>query len=180
MSAEKLSKRYAKALFEESISKNSLEAVHQDMQLLKKSITDSRELKLFLKSPIIQQQKKFDAVEAIYGGKVSAITSNMMKLLIMNSREGYADEIADAFIDLYNDHNNITHVNVITAIPMDAEQEDLIKTAIIKKIGQTKLVIHSEVDPDILGGFIIDLGDTIFDASVRNKLSNIANELIYN
>ena len=180
MSAEKLSKRYAKALFEEALSKNALEEVQQDMLLLKQSISDSRELKLFLKSPIIQQQKKFDAVEAIYGGKVSEITSKLLHLLIINSREGYADDIAVAFTDLYNEHNNITHVKVITAIPMDDEQERLIKSAIIKKIGETQLVIHSEVDPEILGGFVIDLGDTVFDASIRNKLSNIANELIYN
>lgn len=180
MSVDKLSKRYAKALFDEALSSGQLEAVQEDMELLHQTIKASRELKLFLLSPIITQDKKISVIKAVFGGKVSSITEQLLSLLIANGREGYADAIAGSFTKMYNKHKNITHVRVTTAIAMDHEKEQLVRTAIIKKLGETELVIHPHVKPDIIGGFIIDLGDAVYDASVRSKLSTIANELIYN
>lgn len=180
MSLEKLSKRYAKALFDEALSLNLIEEVQNDMQFLNRTIRSSRDLQLFLQSPIIKQDKKIAAITAIFGGKIGALSDKLIQLLVENGREGYLADIATAYDKMFNKHKNITHVKVITAVEMDATQEDLVKSAILKKLGETQLVIHPEVNADIIGGFIIDLGDAVYDASVRNKLSNIANELIYN
>jgi F-type H+-transporting ATPase subunit delta len=180
MSLEKLSKRYAKAIFDESLHLGRVEEVQADMQLLYRTIRSSKELKLFLKSPIIKHDKKVNVLEALFGGKISDLTAKVVHLSVDNNREGYLEEIANAFDKMYNKHKNITHVKVITAVEMDAEKEALVRLAILKKIGETELILHPEVDADIIGGFIIDLGDVVYDASIKNKLSNIANELIYN
>ena len=180
MSADKLAKRYAKAIFDDVLVKGTLEAVNKDMQLLDKTVKDSKDLKVFLKNPIIKSAKKVAALTQIFGGKVSDETLSMIHLLIEKGREGYLGDIAGSFNRLYNEYNNILEVKITTAVPLDNATEELVKKAIYSKVGNKQLIINAAIDPDILGGFIIDLGNKVFDASLRNKLSNIANELIYN
>lgn len=180
MSADKLAKRYAKALFDDVLSKGALESVNNDMKLISQTIDNSKELRIFLKSPIIKSAKKISALKQIFGDKISAESFSLILLLIEKNREGYLDEIAAFFNKFYNDHHHILEVKITTADTLDEATEQLVRKAIISKVGDKKLIIKSIIDKNIIGGFIIDLGNKVYDASVRNKLSNIANELIYN
>lgn len=180
MSAEKLAKRYAKALFDEVIAKDQIELVNKDMVLVAQTIEASKELKLFLRNPIINSAKKQNALNQIFADKISADSKNLITLLINNNRVGYLGVIALYFQKLYNEHHGIMEVTITTAIPMDDATEEEVKKVILSKVGDKKLIINSIIDEKIMGGFIIDLGNKVYDASVRNKLSNIANELIYN
>lgn len=180
MSADKLAKRYAKALFDDVLAKGVLEAVNDDMKLIGQTVDSSKELRVFLKSPIIKAAKKTSALKQIFGDKISAESFSLILLLIEKNREGYLDEIAAFFNKFYNDHHHILEVKITTATALDAATEQLVKKVILSKVGDKKLVIQSTIDKDIIGGFIVDLGNKVYDASVRNKLSNIANELIYN
>ncbi|MCO5233188.1 MAG: ATP synthase F1 subunit delta [Chitinophagales bacterium] len=180
MAADKLAKRYAKALFDEVSSKGQLETVYSDMQTIIQAVNSSKELKVFLKSPIVKSEKKTAALNQIFNQKISDASFSLIQLLIEKNREGFLDEIAAFYIKLYNDFNHILEVKVTTAVPLNDHTEAEIKKSIIAKVGDKKLIIKSIINPDIIGGFVIDLGSSVFDASVRNKLSNIANELIYN
>lgn len=180
MSADKLAKRYAKALFDESLSKGSIEGVNNDMKLISQAVVQSKGLKNFLKSPIIKAAKKTSALKQIFGDKISAESFSLINLLIEKNREGYLDEIAAFFNKFYNDYHQILEVKITTAAALDADTEAQVRKLILQKVGDKKLIIKSNIDQDIIGGFIIDLGNKVYDASVRNKLSNIANELIYN
>lgn len=179
MAEEKLCYRYAKAFFEDVKEKGILETVQQDMLILNKIVSENRDLKLFLKSPIIPTEKKREVVLTIFGKSISKYSVDAIYFLIDKGREGYLDDIAQAFIRRYNQYKNITHVKVTTAVPMDEATEAAVKVAILNKIGQTELVIKPLVDPYLLGGFVIDFGDKVFDASVRHRLSSISNELIH-
>ena len=180
MAAEKLAKRYAKALFEDTLSKGELEKVNDDMRMIARTISDSKELKVFLKSPIIKAAKKSSVLTQIFGDKISKESFALIQLLVEKNREGYLDEIARAFALAYNEYNHILEVKVTTAVALDSQMEDQIKKVILSKVGEKKLIIESIIDPKIMGGFIIDLGNKVYDASVRNKLSNVAHELILN
>jgi F-type H+-transporting ATPase subunit delta len=179
MAEDKLCYRYAKAFFEDAREKGLLESVQQDMLFLYKTISDNRDLKLFLKSPIISKEKKRDIITSIFGDKVSAYTIKAIFFLIDKGREGFLSDIATAFVKRYNQYKNITYVKVTTAVPMDEATEAAVRKAIINKIGNTELIIKPQVDPYLLGGFVIDFGDKVFDASVRHRLSAISNELIH-
>lgn len=180
MSADKLAKRYAKALFDDAAAKGAVETVNNDMKLVAKTVADSKDLRVFLKSPIIKSAKKISALKQIFGDNISAESTALILLLIDNGREGYLGEIATFFNKFYNEHNGILEVKITTAVPLDDATEQLVRKAIASKVGDKKLIVKSTIDKDILGGFIVDLGNKVYDASVRNKLSNIANELIYN
>lgn len=179
MAEEKLCYRYAKAFFEDVKEKGLLESVQQDMLALYKIISQNRDLKLFLKSPIISKEKKRDIINAIFENKLSSYTLQAIYFLIDKGREGYLGDIALAFARLYNQHKNITYVKVTTAVPMDEATEAAIRKAILNKIGETELIINPLVDPYLIGGFVIDFGDKVFDASIRHRLSSISHELIH-
>jgi F-type H+-transporting ATPase subunit delta len=177
MSADKLAKRYAKSLFDEVTPVGKLDVVKNDMDLLQNTIHSSRELQLFLKSPVISSDKKKAVLNNLFSDKVSAESSHLFSLLLDKGREGFFGEIAQAFLKMYNQYRNITVAKVTTAIPLDAETKAKIEKTILAKIGPTDLQIVSIVDPSIMGGFIIDLGDRVYNASVRFRLATIANEL---
>lgn len=180
MSADKLAKRYAKALFDDAQTKGVLETVVVDMKLISQAIDNSKELNVFLKSPIIRSTKKIAALKKIFGEKVSSDSFALILLLIEKGREGYLNEVASFFIKIYNDFHHILEVTITTALPLDSITEESIKKVIYSKVGEKTLIVKSIIDSNIIGGFIVDLGNKVYDASVRNKLSNIANKLIYN
>lgn|SRR5690554_1432028 len=180
MSAEKVAKRYAKALFDEVISKDQLEPIFKDMDFVAKTVESSRDLKLFLKSPIVNSEKKANALQQIFGDKITADSNALINLLVSNKREGYLGDVATYFIELYNQHHGIIEVEITTAVAIDDATEQHVRKAIASKVGGKKLIVKSKIDESIKGGFIVELDNKVYDASVRNKLSNIANELIHN
>jgi F-type H+-transporting ATPase subunit delta len=101
-------------------------------------------------------------------------------LLIEKGREAYTKEVASFFNRIYNDFHEILEVTITTALPLDKATEESIKQLIYSKVGEKTLIVKSVIDTKIIGGFLVDLGNKVYDASVRNKLSNIANKLIYN
>jgi F-type H+-transporting ATPase subunit delta len=180
MSAEKLSRRYAKALFDEAVSKASLDAVHADLDFIKKTLKSSRELKAVLKSPIIQSYKKQAIVTETFAGNVGALTQDLLKLLVSQSRAGYLPDIIVSFFRMYNDSKGISEVKVTTATEMDADNEQKIVEYIKAKSGYPNVKINKKVDAAILGGFIVDFGGKLLDNSVRYKLEKIEKELSSN
>ncbi|MCO5249659.1 MAG: ATP synthase F1 subunit delta [Chitinophagales bacterium] len=180
MSVDKLARRYVKAFFDESMSKNNVEQVNQDMELVNQATSSSRDLRVFLSNPIIKSNVKMSALKEIFSDKISSDTYALIQLLINNNRIGNLGDVARLFKDYYNEHKNILEVTVTTATALDKATEELVVKTIHSKVGEKEIIIHPIVDKSILGGFIIDLGNKIYDLSVRNRLSNIANQLIYN
>lgn len=180
MSADKLAKRYAKALFDDAQAKGVLETVNNDMKLVNQAIQDSKELNVFLKNPIIRSSQKIAVLKKVFEEKISADSFSLILLLIEKGREGYTKDVASFFNKIYNDFNHILEVTITTALPLDKATEESIKKVIYSKVGEKTLIVKSVVDTKIIGGFLVDLGNKVYDASVRNKLSNIANKLIYN
>lgn len=179
MSVDKLAKRYAKALFDDAQAKGILEAVNNDMKLINQAIEDSKELKVFLKNPIIRSTQKIAVLKKVFEEKISADSFSLILLLIEKGREAYTKDVALFFNRIYNDFHEILEVTITTALPLDKATEESIKQVIYSKVGEKNLIVKSVIDTKIIGGFLVDLGNKVYDASVRNKLSNIANKLIY-
>ena len=180
----RLAARYAKSLIDLAIEKGQLDAVYNDMLLLQGLIRSSRELANLLKSPIVSPDKKDKILDAVIGGKVSVITTTFIKLLIAKGREAYLAEIVHAFIDQYKEYKGIQTVKLTTAVPVS---EDL-KKAIVDKIRADKNLKNIElvtaVNEDLIGGFVLEIGDELVDGSIAFDLKNIKkqfqnNDFIY-
>jgi F-type H+-transporting ATPase subunit delta len=169
----RLAARYAKSILDLSLEKNQLEAVHNDMLLLKETLHNSRDLVNLLRSPIIKADKKGKILNAIFTGKISPLTSAFITLLLNKEREGNLPEIAIAFVDQYKVLKGISTVKLTTAV---AVSDDL-KQAILQKLKTERnlqqVELDTEVKKELIGGFILEIGDMRMDSSVAFELNNV-------
>ena len=168
--------RYAKSLIDLAVEKGQLEAVYADMRQVQSVCEDSREFINFLNSPIIKADKKIATLKAIFDGKLNAITSGFLTIVASKRRENVIPEMANSFIEQYRSHKNILTAVVTSANGLDAATKqkalDLVKS---QMSGEVELV--EKVNPNIIGGFILKIGDKQLDKSVARQLSNMKKEL---
>ncbi len=168
--------RYAKSLLDLSVEKGQLEAVYADMQQVKAVCDSSKEFVTFLNSPIIKSDKKIACIKAVFEGKLNAISLGFLSIVASKRREAIIPEMSESFIEQYRSHKNILTAVVTSASGLDAATKqkalDLVKSQLS---GEVELV--EKVDANIIGGFILKIGDKQLDKSVARQLSNMKKEL---
>ncbi len=168
--------RYAKSLLDLAVEKGQLEAAYTDMLQVKSVCDSSKEFINFLNSPIIKADKKTATIKAVFEGKLSAITSGFLAIVAAKRRESVIPAMAASFIEQYREHKNILTAVVTSANGLDAATKqkalDLVKSQLS---GEVELV--EKVDSNIIGGFILKIGDKQLDKSVARQLSNMKKEL---
>lgn len=180
MSAKRVASRYAKALIDTAIEQNTVEQVYEDMQSFK-AIMKNRDFELMIKSPIVNPDKKSKVFDAIFKGKVQEITHKFMKIVLNKGREAYLPHIADAYVEQYKDYKNISTVTLTSAAQLSEKSLDAIKAKLAAS-GQfsENIELHTFVDADLIGGFRLEFGDKLYDASVARQLEQLRKEFANN
>jgi F-type H+-transporting ATPase subunit delta len=166
--------RYAKAILETAVSTERVNQVNDDMKSIIKSVNSSADLKDFLASPIITSEVKMNVLSEIFGS-VQADTKSLFRLLQENKRFEILEAIATQFNAQFDEMNGVEVAKVTTAFPITAELEAKI-LAKAKAISTKKITIQNTVDPSIIGGFILRIGDKQYNASVSNRLHELKRE----
>lgn len=169
--------RYAKSLLDLAIEKGQLDQVNNDMVLVDEVCKSNRDLVLMLKSPIINTDKKQIVLKEVFSGKISDMTLQFMNLMTDKRRENIIEEISAAFKSQYKAYKQITSAVVISAIPLDADAKARI-TAIVKAESKGEIEITEKIDPTLIGGFVLTVGDKQIDESVVRKFSDIKKTLL--
>lgn len=164
--------RYASALLDTAIDKDILDEVYEDMILLQKTIDDSRDLQLFLKSPLIKKAVKISALDEIFEGKIQDLTKNLIHLLSEKSREKLLHDLTRAFVLLHKAHHGIIDIDVESAFELDKDQIKNLKSKLEKSTGKT-VDLHLSVNDELIGGLKVRIEDTVIDGSVKHKLSQL-------
>lgn len=180
----RLASRYAKSLVDLAIEKGELENILADMQRLQRVLKISKDFINLLRSPIIKAEKKEQVVDAIIKGKVSGTTNSFVHLLIRKGRESNLQEISTAFIRQYKEYKNIYTVKLTTAASIDENLKNTIIDRIRKTSDMQNIELETIVDKDLIGGFVLEAGDKLIDASIAYELKQIlrefeSNEFIY-
>jgi F-type H+-transporting ATPase subunit delta len=177
MNESKISVRYAKALFALVREDNSFESLRKDMELLHQCIREIPELQYVIQSPIIKTSEKIRIFEQALKSSISELTFSFIKLVLQNRREEYLDGISRYFLDLIKTEQGIQPASIVTAIPLsDALRKSVVN--MISKKYDARAELHEQVDPNIIGGYVLRVGDQQIDASISNILSRIKRELI--
>jgi F-type H+-transporting ATPase subunit delta len=145
------------------------------MQLIASACQNSRDLALLMKNPIINTDKKDAVIKSIFSGKVDQVTLTFMNLMTKKGRESYLTDIAQEYINIYKESIGIKVAYVTTATPMDDQLREQVLD-IVKKMKGSKIELVETVNKNIIGGFILRIGDEQFDASVLKKLRQLKNE----
>lgn len=180
----RLATRYAKSLLDLSVERGELEQVFADMQLLQQVCRSSKDFVSLLKSPVVNPDTKKKIVEAVTAGKISELTRSFNALLISKSRESVLPEITTAFISQYKNYKNIHTVQLTTAVPVSDNLRQSIIDQVKKASGYNNIELDEKVDESVIGGFVLQIGDKLIDASISYDLKNIArqfenNDFIY-
>jgi len=180
----RLASRYAKSIIDLAIEKGQLEEVYADMQWLHSVCKSNRDFVTVLKSPVITGDKKIKILAAVSGDKFSQLTTAFNRLLVTKGRESNIPEIAIAFISQYKEHKKIYTLKLTTATPLSAEVKNAIIEQVKKEGGFENIELEEKVDKNIIGGFVLQVGDKLVDASISYDLKAIArqfenNDFIY-
>ena len=175
MASSKIANRYATSLFENSIEKDNLETVYKDINLFKKTFDESHDLKLAIESPVIRTELKSSLVDEIFSDMLSKDTLNFVHFIINKKREELFYEIAERFVYMRNEHLGIVEMEVKTAFEFTKEQISNLQEK-FEKVLNKKVIMNINIDKNIVGGFIAQVGDTVYDASVIHQLDLLRKE----
>lgn len=167
--------RYAKAILALAKERNLAEKINADFQLIHRTMDASGELRVFLKSPVVSAQIKKNTLDQIFKD-VNELTHQVFDLLLKNNRINLLALIAIKYEQLFDTMNNKQVAFVTSAVPLTQALEAKIQ-AKVKELTGNEAKIENRVDQDIIGGFILRVGDLQYNASIAAQLGNLEREL---
>ena len=176
MSSTRAAVRYAKAILEIADSKGVASEVSADLALIASTIKTNSELSSFIQNPLIVTETKKEVLLEVFAS-VNSVTKSLFQLLLENKRFEILLDITTEYNKLFDIMNGIEVAEVTTAIPMDAALEAKVSAKVATFSASKKITIENIVDPAIIGGFILKIGDKQYNASIANRLQVLKREL---
>lgn len=180
MTNPRLAGRYAKSLLDLAKEQNQVTEVHNDMKWLHAVCKSNADFTAVLRSPIIKADKKQSIISAVTQGRVSSLTAAFIQLLVRKARESNLPEIVVAFIDQYNEANNIQKVKITAAAAITADQQNAIMANIKTAIPGKSFEIETAVNDELIGGFTLETAGQLVDASILRDLKDIKKQFLNN
>jgi F-type H+-transporting ATPase subunit delta len=163
---------YAEAVFRAAVEKSALAAVGDSLAVLAATARDEQMHSLLLNPKVSASQKK-EIFAAAAGGRLDDLTSRLLSMLVENHREVLIGSIAEQFDELKNEHEKVLRARITSAQPLSDSQRDEIVGALERRYGK-KVEADLDVDPELLGGARVQVGDQVIHASVRDALAQMA------
>lgn len=174
--ASSAAKRYAQALFSLGKERDTLDAWQGDLALLTSIVQDDR-IATYLNNPSVTTDKKLTTLESVLGSDVQPETRNLAKMLIERHRMILLPEIREIFDDELRAERGIAVATVTTAERLSDPERDLVREKLEALTGK-QVELEMQIDPEIIGGIIVRIGDQVIDGSVRNKLEKMRSRLV--
>ena len=172
-----ISVRYARALLKSALDAKLDQQVYQEMQLLAKSYVEVPELRHTIDNPMLDKEKKeMLLTTAIGGGSASALSKAFVALVLREDRENMIQFMANSYVTLYRQQKNIIRGKLTTAVAVAPATEQKMRQMVESKT-QGTVEFETEVNPDIIGGYILEYDTYRMDASVKSQLNSILNTL---
>ena len=171
-----IARRYAKAFFKVGIENKKEKVFASDMKGLLNLYYLDENFRFVISNPVITNSKKKELFKKLFEGTLDDYMMNLLNLLITKSREEYLPDIARAYIRMYQDYANIQEVQITSAFEMNKSIVDKIEKLLNQMSGK-KSEIHTTINNDLIGGFVLKVDDSQLDASVKGQLNSIKKQL---
>ena len=175
MSEIQVATRYAKSLIDLAGEKSAVETIKKDIELFLATCRANPELQAILKNPIIGLDKKANILDGLFSGKVHEMILSFFKIVVRKGRAEILFATAKEFITQYNVIKNVVKATVTSASPLSQENISQIED-VVKQSTSGEVILTSIVDPKLIGGFILKVGDKQFDTSISSKLNKLRKE----
>ena len=177
-------RRYAKALYKVAVEKSTAADMYDLMSTLVTSFAGNSELEPTIANPFIKDEQKINLLNTAAGDSDKSrgdLYNDFLKLLVKNKRVDLIRAIALAYLDIYRKANNIFIVDVASASPLTSGELDRINKAVATQLpAGADIRLNTKIDPDLIGGFVINLDNKRLDASVKNELKQLRLKLFTN
>ena len=175
----KLGDRYAKSILQLAEERKEVERIHQDFELIEATCESNPDFLNMLRSPLISSAKKQTILDLVFKGNLAEMTKQLIEIIVRKKRERYLYDIAVRFGELYDRTHNITRGILTSAAPLSEEQRKTIKEMVEKQL-QTTFKMEEKIDPELIGGFTLKVGDLLFDGSTSARLRDLKKEFLSN
>jgi F-type H+-transporting ATPase subunit delta len=180
MNNPRLAGRYAKSLMDLATEQKQVDAVYADMKWLQRVFASNLDFVSVLRSPIIKSDKKGIIINAVTTGNSCSLTEAFIQLLVRKNRESNLPEITNAFIDQFNAQRNIHKVKITTASPISETLQASIMANVKSTIKANDFEIETAVNDELIGGFLLETGGQLVDASIQRDLKDIRKNFMNN
>lgn len=170
--AELVGKRYSASLFEVGIELDKMDTFHKEINFIKDIIEDNNSILKILEHPEISKKEKRDVVEEIFGEMVSKEMLNFLFITIDKRREKNIINIVDEFNKLFKDYRGIVDIEAVTAVPMNEEASERLKTVLGNKL-KKEINLSNRVNPSIIGGVMLNMDEKIIDSTLKTQLGEM-------
>jgi F-type H+-transporting ATPase subunit delta len=177
MSELTVASRYAKSLIDLAQDEKVLEEIRKDMELFTRTLRANHQLQAVLANPIIAHIKKIKILEAVFGKDVNKVTESFFRIMINKSRSEVLYATAREFINQYNVIKNITQAYVTSATPLSENNRKQVISE-LESVTGGKIELHTKVDPKLIGGFILTIGDRQVDTSISSSLKKLKTDFV--
>ncbi len=169
MKNTRVARRYAQALMLSADSVKAIDAYANDLELVKKTVDGSRQLRLFINRPIVSAEKKMVVLRELFGSSISKATMSFIELLVEKQREEHLLEVIEQYFALRDLKYGIVNVDVTSAVEITGQQEKNL-TAKLERYTKKKVRVRFALDTALKGGLVVRIGDTVLDSSIKRQL----------
>jgi F-type H+-transporting ATPase subunit delta len=178
-----VARRYAHALFDLAFEKDTasnkkslVDIIESELLEIRTILNNNIELQKVLYHPQIVAAEKKDLLDQLFKGKISEVTSNFLALLVDRRRENYLSDIVDEYVVLANESRGVVEAHVTSAVELKDEEKSELSSILARLTGK-KVQTTYQVDPSIVGGVIVRIGDKIIDGSIKTRLTTLREQL---
>ena len=172
-----ISKRYSDALVELTKSTSlSYDKISSELVIVANTLSQSQDLNDFFNNPIISTEDKKDVIEKVFSNEIDPLMVNFLKVIVDKNRFSAFSEITSAFKEAVDKSNNISRVTVTSAVNLSDDAKNRLKNKLEEKMHKT-VTLDWEIDPKIIAGLVIQMGDNIIDTSLKNKLEDLSKNI---
>ncbi len=172
MEGTRVAARYAKSFIDLTMEQGILEQAYADMKLVAEVSAENPDFIALLRSPVIKIDKKQAILKEIFGSKINKVSAAYLQLIISRRREMYLPQMAEEFINQYREKKKILTAIIITANGIDDNIRKRVME-LVKESGNSEVMLEEKINKNIIGGFILRVGDKQVDASIARKLNNL-------
>ena len=177
MREESVARRYAAALFEQAQKTGAVARAAEEMAFAAETVAGTGALRALLGQPLVTEERKKLALRNAFGDRVSPTVLAFLDLLVDKRRIGLLPEGQREFARRVLEYRNIAHARAVTAVPLTPEQTAALERSLEARTGKD-ILLETEVDPSVLGGVLVRIGDTVLDGTVRGNLERLREQLL--
>lgn len=179
MSETQVATRYAKSIIDLAVEQSALELVKKDFELFTGTCRANPALQAILKNPIISLDKKANILDGLFADKLQKMVLSFFHIVIRKGRSEILYATAKEFITQYNIIKNVVKATVTSASQLSQQNIAQVEE-VVKQATKGQVILSTKIDPDLIGGFILKVGDKQFDTSLSSKLNKLRKEFEHN